>query len=636
MGKLHNVCLAVMLIALKMLNLLIRLEGYYNGVGSLVPKLQYISEQEAIIRNITANSDLHKPVTTPPIDPVAINPYSELTSEAYLVDHYPAQECFLNANDSIKLPDIFAYPGLPQSMAAPQLGSYDLLGLRDDICWDRFGRLGPYGYGYEPDEGGLGLAEKSEKAGVSKIWKQQPKIDYRNVNWGEAQRRCYEKNKRRFEPEDDRPMSKASETNTIASRSDKPMKRVQRQAYILRAYTGYRWDDHQLLTMRAMITELALKSGGEYDVHLLVQVRDDSIPIWTDKDIYRRTVEENVPEEFWGITTLWSEELMRLYYPGPFPDNFENPSGSPIHGVYRGAHFPLFWFAQQHPEYDFYWNWEMDLRYTGHYYEFNKKVTAWAKEQPRKGLWERNTHYYIPNAHGNWTDFTKTVENQILESSETPVWGPVEFENSGIVPPSPESQPPRAWLEDNYDWGVGEDADYISFNPLFDPSKTNWVFRDDVDGFSTAYPIPPRRVAIITVARLSKKLLDIAHNETYQYRHTMFPEMWPPTIALHHGLKGVFAPHPLFFNRVWPVDYLNQVFNYPETPEESVFGFGEHNQLGSSFYYNAGFSGALWRRWLGYKENQEGGSWFELTNTGRMCLRSMLFHPIKNERGSAE
>lgn len=616
-------------------------------MGSLVPKQQYVSEQETIIRNLTAPRDARKPVTTPPLDPLAVNPYSDFASDGYLQDGHKIEECFLDANETIKLPDVFAYPGVPQNMSAPQMGSYDVLGLRDDICWDRFGRFGPYGYGYDVKQGGLGLAEKAEKAGSGEIWTLQPKIDYRNVSWGDAQRRCYEKNKHRFvagfessshggnrSAQAPNRTSAEFQDNHVHSNSSK--KHVPRQAYVLRSYTGYKYDDHQLLTMRAIITELALKTGGEYDVHLLVQVRDDSIPIWTDKEIYRKTIEENVPEEFWGITTLWSEELMRLYYPAPFPDNFENPSGLPIHGVYRGAHFPLFWFSQQYPDYDFYWNWEMDLRYSGHYYEFNTKVASWAKEQPRKGLWERNSRYYIPNAHGTWENFTKVVEQEILKDRAGPVWGPVEFTNDGIATTPSETTPPRSYLDDNYEWGVGEEADYISFNPIFDPTKTDWVFRDDVDGFSKSHPIPPRRVAIITVARLSKRLLDIAHNETYQYRHTMFPEMWPPTIALHHGLKAVFVPHPLYFDRMWPADYMNQIFNYPDEPESSVFGGGEHNQQGSSFYYNAKFSGTLWRRWFGYKENKEGGSWYELTNTGRMCLRSMLFHPVKQERGTTE
>jgi hypothetical protein len=508
-------------------------------------------------------------------------------------------------------------------MTTHSFGSYEVLGLRDDVCWDRFGRFGPYGYGYQRNEGGLGLADRSEKVGSGKVWKQQPKVDWRNINWGEAQQRCYEKNKIRF-----------SKNSTEIG--DKEVKRVSRQAYILRSYTGFKYDDHQLLTMRAMITELNIKTGGEYDVHLLVQVKDDSVPIWTDKAVYRRTLEENVPEEFWGITTLWSEELMKLYYPAPFPENFENPSSQPIHGVYRGAHFPLFWFSQQHPEYDFYWNWEMDLRYTGHYYEFNNRVAEWAKKQPRKGMWERNSRYYMPEYHGSWTNFSQQVEKDTYLDPSGPVWGPVTFPNNGMLPSPDVTKPPRPYLEDNYQWGVGEEADLISFNPIFDPSKTNWVFRNDVDGYSRTHPIPPRRIAIITVSRLSKRLLDVAHQETYRMRHTMFPEMWPPTIALHHGFKALFAPHPMYFDRMWPLEYMDQIFNRPKTPTESVFGYGEHNQLGNSFYYHSGFAGALWRRWFGYRENNEGGSWYELTTAGRMCLRSTLLHPIKFERGPTE
>ncbi|KAK3078045.1 hypothetical protein LTS18_008580 [Coniosporium uncinatum] len=126
------------------------------------------------------------------------------------------------------------------------------------------------------------------------------------------------------------------------------------------------------------------------------------------------------------------------------------------------------------------------------------------------------------------------------------------------------------------------------------------------------------------------------HKETYRMRHSMFPEMIHPSIALHHGLKAVYAPHPMYFDRVWPLDFLQRTFNRPQKPHESPFGGGEHNLLGSSFYYNAGFSGALWRRWWGYRENNEGGTKDEVGGTGRMCLRSTLFHPVKKERGPTE
>ncbi|KAI1106632.1 hypothetical protein F4804DRAFT_300008 [Jackrogersella minutella] len=593
-----------------------RLDGFYNGLRSLVNYTDWVPEQQAASKT---QIKIHK---APPFDPVLVNPYSDFTSDEYLEDHQPVQRCYLDDNEKYPAPDIFAYPGIPAGMTAPYWGSYENLGIAPDRCWERFGRFGPYGYSYNPSEGGLGLSNNSARAGAEKVEEMFTKIDYRNVNWGKAQQKCFEKNEKRFNPE------------TTWDNGTTGQKAVKRSAYVLRTFTGYQYTDIQLLSLRAMINELSLKSGGEYDVHLLVQVKDDTIPIFASKEVYTQTLRDNVPEEFWGIATLWSEQQMRSYYPGPFraEDNVENHSKSDIHGVYRSAHFALQWFSQQHQEYDFIWNWEMDIRYTGHYYEFHNGVAKWAAEQPRKLLWERSSRFWIPGAHGPWTKFSELVERETAERKETPVWGPVDFPTSGARIPSPkENTPPTSIEDDNYEWGVGEDADLIVFDPLFDPAKTNWVFRNDVSGYNTSLETPPRRVAIITVARLSRELLNTMHQETFRMQRTMFPEMWPPSVALHHGYKAVYAPHPVSFDRKWPLDVMDKTFNYPPAPHDSPFGWGEHNMQGGSFYYNAGFSGALWRRWLGAKENGEGGRKAEQSRSDRMCLRGMLFHPIKHE-----
>jgi hypothetical protein len=393
-----------------------------------------------------------------------------------------------------------------------------------------------------------------------------------------------------------------------------------------------------------MITELALKSGGEYDVHLLVHVKDNSIPIWADEEIYNETLQDAVPREFWNITSLWSEQQMMMYYPGPFAENFANMAGSSIHGAYRSPHFALQWFSRQHPEYDFFWNWEMDLRYTGHYYELNSKVSEWAQRQPRKGLWERNSRFWLPRYHGDYQNFTKFVEqeidtvdkpkNNVKQSGPIPIWGPFqEFKNYGMLPPPPETKPPTSYDKDNYEWGVGEDADLLVFSPIFDPTLTNWVFRTDVTGYNVSLPIPPRRAAIITVARMSRRLLDTMHEEVSRMKHTMFPEMWPSTVCMHHGLKAVYAPHPVYFDHDWNLETMDRTLNYPPSIHASPFGWGENNMLGSSFYYNSAFAGPVWRRWLGMQWLDEGGRRNEEAGTGRMCLRSMLVHPIKYETG---
>ncbi|TKA25443.1 hypothetical protein B0A50_06310 [Salinomyces thailandicus] len=602
-----------------------RLDGYYNGMRTLVPYSEYQPEnqwnQSYPPPRLSAEEMTALP-KEPPMDPVKYDPYEDLLDGRSAI-----KQCYLDEAETMPAPDIYAYPGLPQNMSLPFYGSYSELGLQEDVCFERFGRLAPYGYGLDERRGGLGAGNQSENAGADKVFAMLGNLNYSSMDWGGAQRRCREKNEHRF-----------SEQHKGGKRP------VQRQAYVLRTWTGYNYGEHEILSMRAMINELALKSGGEYDVHLLLHVKNNSLPIWASDDLYRETLEANVPREFWNITTLWSEKQMEMYYPDPFPDNFANMAGSNLHGVYRSAHFALQWFSQQHLEYDYFWNWEMDIRYTGHYYDLNNRVGKWARAQPRKGLWERSRRFYIPARHGNYANFTNTVAaetlaadyaaNDIQQSGPLPVWGPVQdFPNRGMLSPPANIIPPTTYAADTYTWGVDEPADLITFNPLFDPSHTNWVFSWDITGYDRSLPPPPRRAAIITCARLSRRLLDTMHAETWQMRHTMFPEMWPPSVALHHGLKAVYAPHPVYFDRDWDPAYMDQVLNYPETVWASPFGWGENNLLGSSFYYNSGFSGALWRRWLGQREGAEGGKSWEESGSGRLCLRAGLFHPVKHEVG---
>ena len=604
------------------------LDGYYQGVRTLVPYSKYVAQNgynKTVPLETSSGDAAPKLAKTPPMDPVPYRPYPDFRSRDYLRTHHSVQTCYLDPGEKIQPPDVYAYPGLPQHMPEPSYGSFRELGLEDKMCFDRFGRLGPYGYGYNESEGGLGLGIQSESTGSEKVFQQSGHVDYTNMDWGTAQKRCTEKNSARFHADE-----------------STGKQRVKRHAYVLRTWSGYEYTPHQILTLRAMITELNLKSGGEYDVHFLVHIKNNSIPIWADEGLYNKTLQENVPREFWNISTLWSEQQMMMYYPGPFGDNFANLAGSEIHGVYRSPHFAMQWFSRQHPEYDFYWNWEMDLRYFGHYWEFNNVIGEWAKKQPRKGLWERGRRFYIPQLHGTFDNFTKFVERETVEvdipanapviKGPVPIWGPVrDFENSGMLPAINETIPPTTYDEDNYEWGVGEDADLLVFNPLFEPSSTNWVFRDDTTGYDHLKPIPPRRAAIITVARLSKRLLDTMHEETWRMKHTMFPEMWPPTACLHHGLKAVYVPHPVYFDRDWDIPYMDQIFNYPKEVWDSPYGWGEHNSLGGSFYYNSQFAGRLWRRWLGQKEEGVGGIQHEEQGTGRMCLRGSLHHPIKHE-----
>lgn len=610
-----------------------RVNSYYNGIKTLVPYTKWEPEYPV------ANGSEH--FEREPAQPIyslpklrEFNPYPDYLSQEYLSNHYPVEACYLSPINHAAAPPIYSYPGLPQNQPNPLFGSYELLGVHEDLCFDRYGRFGPYGLGYDTNQGGLGIGVDVEKAGSQDVWEQLGgQIDWSGMDWRAAQDQCYEANKIRFEGPSQKEEEEKLNSPDFAARSSTGRKTLARTAVVIRTWMGFTFTAQVILNFRAMINELALRSGGEYAVHFLVHCKDTNIPIWSDPLVYEEALNLSLPEEFRGLGTLWSEKQMELVYPPPFAEPVENDSGTSVWGVYRSAHLPLQWFAHSHPQYEFFWNWEMDMRYTGHYYELFDRMGAWARAQPRKGLWERSAKYYIPALHGSWANFSQRVDFEMAQIGHTAVSGPARFPGGDHAIPdiSGCTSPQDATC------GIGEDADLITLNPIFDPNNTFWVFEKDVTGYDTNLPIPPRRNAIVTAGRLSKRLLLRMHEETWKNKHTMFTEMWPPTAALHHGLKAVYAPHPVYFDRAWPPHFAEQTFNGgvggSTSGPGSVFGLFEHNFQGTSWYYNSGFAGALWRRWLGFAENGEGGFSRETQGTQRMCLRSQLLHPIKFDQG---
>ncbi|KAH8802040.1 hypothetical protein F5882DRAFT_153389 [Hyaloscypha sp. PMI_1271] len=668
------------------------LSRYYGGIRTLVPlserQPEYPSAADELpASNETATIPVREIPSSKPFDA-----FEHQASESYLSEHAPVQECFLDLESTIRIPQLQYYQGRPSGFPDNVVGSYELLDLPEDICFERFGRLGPYGFGYSSKYGGTDTGEHGDTEGSGSVWVDNSElgfnqVDYRKVNWGAAQKKCYEANIARFRPQspladlpttfsvlgqdiDRTEKQDAHPRSILDARANTTLteKYLPRTAVVVRVWDDFAYREEDILNLRAMISELSLSSGGEYDVHLLVQVKDESRhPIWADPETYQQHLAECVPDEFRDIATLWSETQMLMLYQGIF-DTFTR--GLPVHGPYRGLQMAMQHFAQRHPEYDFFWHWEIDIRYTGHYYNLFSQVESWAKKQPRKGLWERSGRFYVPSVHGSWEDFKQMVRVQtemgtenaedmwsgikgakVQPKGDKPIWGPER-------PQDPEDwfevehdpKPVGSYDRDKYAWGVGEDADLITFNPLFDPEKTTWFLANDITGYNTTDGLPPRRAAIVTSSRMSKRLLRTMHRETAFKKHHAFSEMWAPTAALHHGYKAVYAPHPMFVDREWPTPYLAGVLNSGRNgatggARTSVFGEREHNLLGMTWYYNAGFAPNLWKRWLGLKVNNEGGEEFELTvdegrsgngvnemrgGEGRMCLPPMLLHPVKD------
>jgi Protein of unknown function (DUF3405) len=639
------------------------LKRYYGGVRNLVSVFENIPEYPADHEARNNQNSTEDQAWTP-------KPVPQSLDLSFVPEHNYIIECFLDMDNKVKVPRLRAYNGIPSGMPDSVMGSYNVLGLRDDVCFDRFGKLGPYGLGYEKKLGGSSAGMEGDREGADYVWSDTGRIDYGKVKWNDAQERCLELNKDRFllnsdkapkvelyqSAHSDQPSTSEQKTNATTSKRDTT--KLPRKAVIIRTWSDYNYDDEDMFYLRSLIWELSLQTGGEYTVHFLIHVRDNNVPIWADESIYNKVLNQSLPQEFQGMGSLWSEPQMGMIY-NNLPDNYFRDL--PLHGVFRSHFMALTWFAYQHPEFDQYWQFEMDLRYIGDFYELISKSSQWAAVQPRKFLWERNARFYVPSEHGSWEDFShmvrvqtehgtatksnlysglstdpdvpESIKSELNLKVEKSIWGPERPVHDNLDNSS-DINPPHSFSQDKSEWGVGEQADLITFNPLFDPQGTDWLLANDVTGYSNLSPIP-RRAAVTTFGAFSKRLLLQMHKEMVTEGKHMFTEMFPATVALHHGFKAVYVPHPVFVEREWPTQFLASTFNGGRNGQSggsrySVFSHErEHNFRGTSWYYNADFAERLWKRWLGYRVDGEGGEAAETTGEGRMCLRSVLLHPVK-------
>ncbi|KAF2673482.1 hypothetical protein BT63DRAFT_368044 [Microthyrium microscopicum] len=545
--------------------------------------------------------------------------------------------------DSIRV-----YDSVPNAFPEPFIGSHDAVGLHTGMCFDRAQRYGPYG------------VEPLSKFPISYV-------DWDKVYWGHLQNECVAKNENRFAPQSPQSNDEMSEfmshkvsehrpgTSQSSETKTKDGKTYQsRTAILLRTWEGYEYSDNDIMVIRSMVTELSLQSGGEFQVFLLVNIKDRSQPIFTDARAYRKTLRKVVPRELQDIAILWSEEICERLYPdvGDWQ-------------VYWQQFMPVQWFSESHPEFDYVWNWEMDVRYIGNHYHFLTQVGYFAGQQSRKYLWERNARFYIPSFHGSdWNTYLNDTNAIIADSVAKgeipePIWGAKTY-SSSQKPLGP--TPPRSQDADSFEWGVGEEADFITLLPIWDPVKTRWTMKNKVwnytpgirPQFSRDHPTDddfthpslknlPRRGYINTVARLSKRLLHAMHLEQMAGR-SMQAEMWPSSVALQHGFKAVYVPQPVYSGRQWPGRYADAVFNSNGgigarwgQEDDSIYNQDrEQNFRSWSWYYHAEFPKVLYRRWMGWKSedslgNVGGQEWEQKDDgpKGRMCLPPMLLHPVK-------
>jgi len=313
---------------------------------------------------------------------------------------------------------------------------------------------------------------------------------------------------------------------------------------------------------------------------------------------------------------LWNDAVIGTLYPKIPSDARKSES----------EWFALQKFSQDNTKFRYYWNWDLTSRYTGHHYDLLEKLATFAKAQPRKGLWERNERFYIPTYHGPYDTKFRTSVDELYGSDI--VWGAPSIPELTPIGPKPPVPDPK---DDDYTWGIGEEADLISLSPIFNPTDTTWPGADSVWGYTSPDTTPLRATTTTTHSRSSKRLLDAMHAANLRGTH-LHADMAPPTIALLHGLKTVYAPHPLFFDRAWGPDAVRFLNPGPRgesgSTADSPFGEGHEDRLsGSTWFASAEPPGRLWGNWMGREEGGVGGVEWEAQH-GRICLPPMLLHPV--------
>jgi hypothetical protein len=243
-------------------------------------------------------------------------------------------------------------------------------------------------------------------------------------------------------------------------------------------------------------------------------------------------------------------------------------------------------------------------------------------------MWERNSRFYIPAVHGAYdSDFRKFVERIEDEA----VWGPLPLpiNDRELVGPTPPVPSPR---QDSYAWGVGEEADYIGFLPIFHPIGTDWVIKNEVSGYLGADT--PRRASLITHSRLSRRLLLAMDAENLAGRH-MGSEMFPVTTALHHGLKAITAPHPIYSDKNLPPESADKWFNSgvngrTGSTKNSPFSWGRESRFKDlSWYYRANLPGRLYWNFLGWRKEGTGGKLVRLRVSCNQAVVLIAMHSMR-------
>ncbi|KAF4766646.1 hypothetical protein HAV15_010882 [Penicillium sp. str.  len=442
-----------------------------------------------------------------------------------------------------------AMKGFRWNQSAPIFGSYEAWNLNRSICVDRNSRYAAYGYTETGNEG-----------------------QWQDVNWATLQQDCLQRNADRYQPSDirektstlHREQDKGTDEHTRRERAETNRNNTSasfktRTAVVLRTWLDMEYTEDALYYIRSIIMELSLLSGAEQGG--LGQS------------------EKSLPGELQDLAVFFNAEILKDWYPK-----------IDVHEAILQYFQPVQIFSRLNPQYD-----------------FLLAATEFAKQQPRKNLWERNSYFYIPAVHDSWGNFIDQVDQSMTGVNS--IWGPHPAKGIEVGNEAPE--PLRADLDDDsWSWGVGEEADVITWLPQFDPQHTEWPFADRVFNFRQKGRTP-RRASVVAMSRVSARLLRLMHKDKTEKGVGLASEMSPTSWALYYGLKAVQVPQPIYHaHETNPVE-LNLRANAGKPGKisagrNSIWNWNQHNDIimKMSYMFGSEFPERIYRAWLGYDDEK--------------------------------
>lgn len=316
---------------------------------------------------------------------------------------------------------------------------------------------------------------------------------------------------------------------------------------------------------------------------------------------------------------------MRAAAPFPYQWNADCPVRRTMWQVYQ----PMQLFALHYPDFDHVWQFELDMRFTGDAGKFLDRMSDFARREPRKQALERATFQHMQQQIGDYNQFKRAVDR--ANEGGAYIWGPLRVPEISPIGPEP---PTRSAHDDDFQWGVGEDADVIVTSFCNNASAADtWVFRDWLHGFRAGLDTP-RFFCPPAITRTSRALLLVIHQAQLDHGIRVPSEATPPSFALWHGLKLSFPQHPVF----WKVhdDFNYQGEWWKGGPINSSSGVGPDSLahprgIGLTFWWESDWARRIFDAWQGYPLG-EGVAfpWLLARHDDKVYVPNMMVHPMKH------